>query len=258
MTAAIMLVLLAGILVRSAKVAWTNERPETLRTIRRIRWRHLYEALYAWVGIIIVANVLYQVPVLQWGWWSAIGGDGNSPVGGEDGVGVVGLLGLLVPLALMFAVPREARFEEEVFREGIERMTRWGQFRKALVFGLVHATMGIPIAFALALTVGGLYFNHCYLRTYRVREREMREQFREQMSKTEHNLGSEFIVSVMSSTGFKFERRDPSGAIQFSYQFRRMDVVDEAVDEATAAHTVYNWMVLSVFFVLLVLGAVLA
>jgi hypothetical protein len=39
--------------------------------------------------------------------------------------------------------------------------------RRTVEFGLAHALIGIPIGVALALSCGGAYFMHCYLRGYR-------------------------------------------------------------------------------------------
>ena len=41
-----------------------------------------------------------------------------------------------------------------------------------LRFGLIHLIMGIPIAVALALSIGGWYFQWAYLRGYRQGGRE--------------------------------------------------------------------------------------
>ena len=38
---------------------------------------------------------------------------------------------------------------------------------RSLSFGMVHAIIGIPIAVALALSVGGVYFMNVYLRRFR-------------------------------------------------------------------------------------------
>jgi hypothetical protein len=38
---------------------------------------------------------------------------------------------------------------------------------KAVQFGMVHALIGIPLGVALALSIGGGYFQWCYLRGFR-------------------------------------------------------------------------------------------
>ncbi len=110
-----------------------------------------------------------MVPVLRWGWWSAIGGDGN-PVFGSSSTTMGTAWAWLIPLVFMAlvvaALPLFANAEERMFRTGAQR---WGNRRRAvkvLQFGLIHALIGIPIGVALALSVGGAYFMSVYLRSY--------------------------------------------------------------------------------------------
>jgi hypothetical protein len=57
--------------------------------------------------------------------------------------------------------------EEWVFRRGAEGRDRPANLRRAFLFGIVHAAIGIPIAVAISLTIGGLYFTWAYLREFR-------------------------------------------------------------------------------------------
>jgi uncharacterized membrane protein SpoIIM required for sporulation len=54
-----------------------------------------------------------------------------------------------------------------MFRLGAERRSRWGRLRRSVEFGLAHAIVGIPIAAALGLSVGGMYFSWRYMREFR-------------------------------------------------------------------------------------------
>jgi hypothetical protein len=68
---------------------------------------------------------------------------------------------------LLPALPLFARREEEMFRLGAESWSWPRRIRMAVLFGLVHALVGIPIGAALALSIGGAYFQFVYLRAYR-------------------------------------------------------------------------------------------
>lgn len=137
---------------------------------RRVGWRHVWPVPFVLAAVLGVAIPLLQVPGLSWGWWSAIGGEGNPVFGSSDStVGTV--WEWIVPLAFMAllvpALPLFAHAEERMFRAGAETWSRTRRVGTTLQFGLVHAIIGIPIGAALALSVGGAYFMWVYLRAYR-------------------------------------------------------------------------------------------
>jgi hypothetical protein len=148
----------------------TDARQRTLVIARGLRLRHLLLAPLVMMGVLITAGVLYQVKPLQFGWWTALGGTGNIITGSTTRTHGTALewivpaffLSLVFPLLPLFA----AR-EEEMFRLGAENWSTGRRIRRGLEFGLVHLIMGIPIAVALALSVGGWYFTWAYLRGYR-------------------------------------------------------------------------------------------
>lgn len=121
-------------------------------------------------SVVAVATALIAIPGLSWGWWSALGGEGN-PVfaSSESTIGTVWeWLIPLVFMALLFpALPLFAFAEERLFRAGAEQWSTGRRVFKTLQFGLVHALIGIPIGAALALSVGGTYFMWVYLRQFR-------------------------------------------------------------------------------------------
>ena len=120
-------------------------------------------------GVLLVAIPLMLVPVFRWGWWSALGGDGN-PIFGSSTATVGTVWAWLIPLVFMslvvFALPLFANAEERMFRAGAERWSTRRRVAKVLQFGMIHALIGIPIGVALALSVGGTYFMAVYLRSY--------------------------------------------------------------------------------------------
>jgi hypothetical protein len=138
--------------------------------VRGIRWRHIWPVPVVLALVIAVATPLLQVPGLEWGWWSALGGDGN-PVFGSSTATTGTALEWLIPLVfialLVPALPLFAHAEERMFRAGAESWTAKRRVVKVLQFGMVHALIGIPIGAALALSTGGAYFMLVYLREFR-------------------------------------------------------------------------------------------
>jgi len=145
-------------------------RARVLAIVRGLRPRHFLLAIPVLAVVLAAVVALLQVPGLDFGWWTAIGGIGNPVTGAtENTSGTV--LEWLVPLVfLVLLIPALALFaeaEERIFRLGSERRSTLGRVGKGIQFGLAHATIGIPIGAALGLSVGGWYFTWCYLRVYR-------------------------------------------------------------------------------------------
>jgi hypothetical protein len=67
---------------------------------------------------------------------------------------------------LVLGLPLLVEGEEWVFRRGAEHRSRAANLRRAVLFGLVHAIVGVPLAAALALSVGGIYLTWRYLRVW--------------------------------------------------------------------------------------------
>ena len=132
-----------------------------------LRPRHFLMAPPVLAVVLVLASLALQVPGLNWGWWTAIGGRGNPVVGATDqttGTPLEWLLPLLFVLVLIPLLPLFAEREEQMFRDGAETWSKPRRVRRAVEFGLAHALIGIPIGVALALSVGGLYFTWRYLR----------------------------------------------------------------------------------------------
>lgn len=158
-------------LVQGARFAASGRgRQRVARIVRGIRWRHLWPVPIVLVAVITAAVALVQLPVLSFGWWTALGGTGNPVTGASDRTSGT-VLEWLVPVVFMAllvpALPLFAEREEELFRLGAEQWTPAHRVGKALQFGLVHAIIGIPIGAALALSIGGGYFQLVYLRAWR-------------------------------------------------------------------------------------------
>jgi hypothetical protein len=144
-------------------------RRKAVAVVRGLRARHFLLGMPAIVGVIATAFVLIQLPVLSFGWWTSLGGEGNPVLGTTDRS--LGLLDVAIPVAfaslLVVSLPLLVAREEWVFRRGAERRSTAGNVGRSLLFGLAHAIIGIPLGAALALSIGGLYLTGCYLRGWR-------------------------------------------------------------------------------------------
>ena len=138
--------------------------------VRGLRVRHFVPPIPVLCVVVVAVIVLVQIPLLSFGWWSALGGVGNPVTGNTErtaGTALEWLIPLCFIVLLVPALPLFAEAEERIFRLGSERRTQWQRFVKGIQFGLVHALIGIPIGAALALSIGGWYFTWWYLWGYR-------------------------------------------------------------------------------------------
>jgi len=163
----LMVAVLAVVGVRLFEAARTSvgAHRKTLGVVQGLRSRHFLRAIPIVALIVSTAWALIQLPVLSFGWWSMIGGEGNPVVGvTEEDYGIVSVV---VPLffigLLIVGMPLLVAREEWVFRRGAEARGTAVNLGRSLVFGLAHAVIGIPIGAALALSIGGLYLTWCYL-----------------------------------------------------------------------------------------------
>lgn len=169
-TMAVLLWVGVGLFKGAHSALSTVGRRRSLRLLKGIGFKHIWPAPIVATGVVVVFLVLSQVPVLTYGWWTLIGGHGNVVFGSTDATrGTV--LEWLVPMVfialLIPAMPMFVEAEERRFRFGSEHRSALGRVLKALEFGLFHLLVGIPIAAALALSLGGWYFTMVYLREYR-------------------------------------------------------------------------------------------
>ena len=167
------------------------------RVVHNIGWRHLWPVPLLLAIVVAVATALIAIPGLSWGWWSALGGQGNPVFASSDStVGTVWewLIPLLFMGLLFPALPLFAFAEERAFRAGAEHWSKGRRAFKTVQFGLVHALIGIPIGAALALSIGGAYFMWAYLRRFRatgVQEEALIE------SATAHSVYNGVIVIML-------------------------------------------------------------
>ena len=137
--------------------------------LRGLRLRHFLRAPLVFATVILVFSLLYLVPPLRIGWWTLIGGTGNIVTGSTDRTSGTALEWIIPGTFILLLAPALVRFaerEEEIFRLRAEGWSTMRRLRRGVEFGLVHLVMGIPIAAALALSIGGWYFTWAYLRGY--------------------------------------------------------------------------------------------
>ena len=165
------LAFMAWRLAGAARVAMSGRgRARVATIVRGIRPRHLWPVPLVLAAVLGAAlGLMALVPPLQYGWWTLLGGTGNPAFGSAtvtDGTVWAWLVPAAFVTMLVPALPLFAQREEEIFRLGAERRTRSQRWLRSLLFGLVHAVVGIPVGAALALSIGGAYFTHRYLREY--------------------------------------------------------------------------------------------
>ena len=157
-------------LVQAVKISRSSRGRSLSREVwTRIRWRHVWPVPFVLAGVLVVAVPLLMVPPLRWGWWSALGGNGNPIVGSSNttsGTVWAWLIPLVFMALVVTALPLFANAEERMFRSGAQHWSTRRRVLKVLQFGAIHALIGIPIGVALALSVGGAYFMSVYLRAY--------------------------------------------------------------------------------------------
>jgi hypothetical protein len=182
-------------LTGAARVA-LSRRSHSLDIVRGLRPHHLGRAVPVLLLVVPAVLLLLLVPGLDWGWWSALGGEGNPVFGQSEGSDRLGIGVVVVPLflgLLLVALPLLVEREERIFRLGAERRSTWGNIRRSVAFGLAHALVGIPIGAALALSLGGAWFTDVYLRRYR----ETRSRAEALLESTRVHLAYDLLIVAL-------------------------------------------------------------
>lgn len=254
--------LLTVFLVKSLRSA--VGRTEYVQIIKGVRWWMVPLALLTFVCVLMVAILLSRIPYSDVGLWKLFGGSGGNVLTGPGSSGVshgsgsdpvMVFLTFATPVMLLLCVPILALREERVFREFSECRSLGGRFRVALVFGLTHMFMGIPLYMALALTVGGLFFTSVYMRALK---RRMAERG---WSLKEEGVPDAFQVNralFLMENEIELKNRDAENDRLLVDSLRDTPAVDaarrsvrEATFVATSAHVVYNSMLVTLLLGLL-------
>lgn len=166
-------------LVRAARGAW-NHRRLALTVWGRVRLLHLLGCAGLVALVVLVAGTLItSVPGMDLGLGSLIGTSSNAvftpleeavaragpvPEVGPDWTLIVLSSGFLLPLVAL--LPWLAFVEEEVFRAGLEDASLFEEFLAALVFGLAHLVMLVPLGAALGVGLAGFVYGRIYRHAY--------------------------------------------------------------------------------------------
>ena len=191
-------------LVDAARQTFSS-RGHVWQLVAGLRLAHFLRAVPVLGGVLAVATPLLAVPGLDFGWWTAIGGEGNPAVGVGRESATPGVLATIIPVVfvslLLIGLPLLVEGEEWVFRRGAELRSRAANARRSVLFGLVHALIGIPIGVAMALSVGGFYFTWAYLRAWRSTGSEEEALAESTRSHLAYNLVIAGLVIVALATG---------------------------------------------------------
>ena len=167
-------------LVRAGAAAW-QQRRLVVTVWRRIRVAHVLGAMGLLVLVGGLASVLIVfVPGMGFGLGSLVGLTGNAVFAPLEEAAAQSaavaaphrdwLLAALTTLflgGLALMLPWLAFVEEEMFRAGLEDAPLPVEGRRALVFGLAHLVMLVPIGAALAVGTAGFVYGRIYRRAYR-------------------------------------------------------------------------------------------
>ena len=182
-----------------------SSRGHVWRLVAGLRPRHFLLAFPVLFAVLAVATPLLSVPGLDFGWWTELGGEGNPAVGVAPKSATPGVLETVIPAVFMtllvIGLPLLVEGEEWVFRRGAQDRSRAANARRAVLFGLVHAVIGIPIGVAMALSVGGFYFTWAYLRAWRATGSEDEALAESTRSHLAYNLVIATIVIAALATG---------------------------------------------------------
>lgn len=147
-----------------------DARHHSIELVRGLRLRHFAPVPVVLTAVVVAAVGLTSIPPLNFGWWTAIGGQGNPAFGVTErtaGTALEIVVPVLFVLLLIPALPLLVEREEMIFRLDAELWSTPKRILKAVLFGLVHAIIGIPLGVALALSIGGAYFTITYLHRFR-------------------------------------------------------------------------------------------
>lgn len=195
--------ILVALAVVGVALPLINQRHEyhyVWQVYKRFRLGLFFQAFGVLVAVMIVAVTLMKVPGLHYGWiqifYEETGNASIKPIleASKSSNELVRLLPIIFFMAFLFASPFLARAEEKMFREGYRE---WPEILwQSVKFGLVHCIVGIPLAFGLALSIGGLFFGYKYKRAY---DRTMKQTGQHILSRDEALMASTVAHTMYNS-----------------------------------------------------------
>lgn len=135
-----------------------------------LRPRHLLPVPVVLTAVVAAATALVQVPGLDVGGWTAIGGYGNPITGGTEqttGTPLEVIVPLVFVVLLLPGLPLFAAAEERMFRLGAEGWSAPRRIGMGLLFRGGPCADRHPPRRGLALSIGGWWFTAVYLWGFR-------------------------------------------------------------------------------------------
>ncbi|HET9442142.1 MAG TPA: YbhB/YbcL family Raf kinase inhibitor-like protein [Acidimicrobiales bacterium] len=189
-------------------------RAHSLTVVRGLRLRHFAPVPLVLASVLATATLLTSIPPFDFGWWTAIGGQGNPAFGVTErtaGTSLEVIIPLVFVVLLIPALPLFVEREEQLFRLGAETWSTPKRVGKALLFGLVHAVIGIPVGVALALSLGGAWFTVAYLHRWRRTGSRRQALFESTRCHLAYNSVIVGIVAVLLAVEAVWLLTDPGG-----------------------------------------------
>jgi len=227
--AVVIILVLADFILTAVRICRNPQhRREYIDTVRSIRWWMVPAGLAHLVAVGATAVLLFTlVPPLRYGWWSLLGGSGNVLLGQTGNSGTPWrLVGIILPLSLVVVVPWLAHLEESTFRAGSEDRSVPRRLTVQLGFGLIHCVSGVPLAVGIALTISGLYYERVYLTAM-----------------------SRWRSAITAIVDIEIQTHGTRVQVVTATATAKAEALDHPITTAAAAHTVSNWLVLSVLLV---------
>lgn len=174
---------------------------------KRVRPLMVLESMVVVIAVSVSAITMYiYIPYLKWGWTNLFfKGGGNillSPAleSVDSSHGWVKYLVLAFLALFVLVTPFLTKTEEEMFRKGHYEIK--DVMKKSVAFGLIHLTVGIPIAAALAIIGAGFFFGWKYRKAFlRLTQKGMYYREAEEeavlVSTTYHTLYNTFVVTTL-------------------------------------------------------------
>lgn len=149
-----------------------KNKGEVARLLGGLRPRHFAWAVLTLVSALValVALSLLGPEWFQWGWYKALTGQANGTAlvpGASAKHAIPGFLIATLYVLLLCAMPFMVLVEERAFRRGAEGRGWVANGVLAVLFGLAHMVVGLPVFAALALTAPAVIFTLVYLRAFR-------------------------------------------------------------------------------------------
>lgn len=192
-----------------------------------LRLKHFGIGFISVASVMIVATLLFTyVPILRFGWLTWLATQGAETQVGETVESSSYMWFFTIVMLLVFAIflPKLAYLEEEIFRKPTLWESTSARALQSLKFGLIHLTMGIPIAAALALSVGGAIFSATATKTAHKTLKPLQESvsYLDFDAKQKHNITDESLITVAE---------------------------EKAITESTLVHTAHNYIIVTILII---------